>query len=87
MAHSQIAGHLDPITLLHMSRVNKSFRSLFMSKAARSIWIQARRTVFLPDLQAEDVSEALYAAMVFEKNCMVSEDAVSGAARADLGAR
>lgn len=70
----QIAGHLDPLTLLHMSRVNKTFRNLFMSKAARSIWMLARRSVYLPDLQAEDMSEAAYASLVFEKNCMVSCD-------------
>lgn len=54
-----------------MSRVSKGFRALFTSKSAKSIWIQARKTVFLPDLQAEDVSEAAYAALVYEKNCMI----------------
>ncbi|ORY88630.1 hypothetical protein BCR35DRAFT_350866 [Leucosporidium creatinivorum] len=67
----EIAGHLDPVTLLAMSRVSKSFRSLFMSKSSKSIWHLARRNVFLPDLQAEDMSEAAYASLVFERSCMV----------------
>lgn len=55
-----------------MSRVSKTFRSLFMSKSSKSIWHLARRNVFLPDLQADDMSEAAYALLVFERNCMVS---------------
>lgn len=55
-----------------MSRVSKPFRALFLSKSSKSIWHLARRNVFLPDLQADDMSEAAYASLVFERNCMVS---------------
>ncbi|GAA6005489.1 hypothetical protein JCM10207_002999 [Rhodosporidiobolus poonsookiae] len=68
---AEIAGHLDPLTLLHMTRVNKAFRAILMAPSSRSIWIGARRTVDLPDLEADDISEPAYAAFMFEKVCSV----------------
>lgn len=55
-----------------MSRTTKSIRQLLTSKGSRALWISARRTVALHDLDAEDVTEMQYASLVFERNCMVS---------------
>lgn len=69
---STIAGHLDPHTLLHMSRVSKTFRALLMSKSSRAIWINSRNSVELPDLTAEDLSEPAYASLVYDRHCHAS---------------
>ncbi|CUA71194.1 putative exocyst complex component sec8 [Neurospora crassa OR74A] [Rhizoctonia solani] len=41
----QIAKYLHPFDLVLLSRVNKFFRELFMSRQAASIWVSARRNV------------------------------------------
>ncbi|KAL8281256.1 hypothetical protein RQP46_006290 [Phenoliferia psychrophenolica] len=68
---SEICSHLDPLSLLYMSRTTKSIHRLLTSKGSRALWISARRTVALPDLSAEDMTEMAYASLVFERNCMV----------------
>ncbi|GAA5909480.1 hypothetical protein JCM6882_002654 [Rhodosporidiobolus microsporus] len=68
---TEIAGHLDPVTLLYMSRASKAFHQLFASRSSRSIWEAARTTVDLPDLEADDFSEMAYASLMFEKVCHV----------------
>ncbi|KAL8278608.1 hypothetical protein RQP46_008900 [Phenoliferia psychrophenolica] len=68
---SEICSHLDPLSLLYMSRTTKSIHRLLTSKGSRALWISARRTVALPDLAAEDMTEMAYASLVFERNCMV----------------
>ncbi|KAL8281236.1 hypothetical protein RQP46_006270 [Phenoliferia psychrophenolica] len=67
----EICSHLDPLSLLNMSRTTKSIHRLLTSKGSRALWISARRTVALPDLAAEDMTEMAYASLVFERNCMV----------------
>ncbi|GAA5900415.1 hypothetical protein JCM6882_001241 [Rhodosporidiobolus microsporus] len=68
---AEIAGHLDPLTLLHMSRANKAFRAVFASPRSKPIWHAARRNIDLMDLEADDLSEMAYAALMFEKVCHV----------------
>lgn len=71
-ALDQILSHCDPLTLLNMSRTSKSVRQILMSRnASRHMWIAARRSVALPDLAAEDFSEADYDSLIFERNCSV----------------
>ncbi|GAA5927927.1 hypothetical protein JCM10213_000928 [Rhodosporidiobolus nylandii] len=67
----EMAGHLDPLTLLYLTRVSKSFRRIFASRSATSAWRSARATMDLPDLERNDVSELAYAALLFEKVCQV----------------
>ncbi|GAA5927869.1 hypothetical protein JCM10213_000914 [Rhodosporidiobolus nylandii] len=67
----EIAGHLDPLTLLNFTRVNKSFRAIFTSRSSKSAWHAARKTLALPDLEAEVFSEMAYASLLFEKECHV----------------
>ncbi|BGP13071.1 hypothetical protein JCM10213_000925 [Rhodosporidiobolus nylandii] len=74
----EMAGHLDPLTLLYFTRVSKSFRAIFTSRSSMSAWLSARKNVELPDLEAEDVSEMAYAALMFEKVCNVCGKARAG---------
>ncbi|GAA5830482.1 hypothetical protein JCM11251_002485 [Rhodosporidiobolus azoricus] len=68
---TEIACHLDPLTLLHMSRSSKAFHAISAAPSSRPIWHAARKNVDLPDLEANDLSEMAYAALMFEKVCHV----------------
>ncbi|GAA5856505.1 hypothetical protein JCM8547_008774 [Rhodosporidiobolus lusitaniae] len=48
---TEIAEHLDPITLLDMSRASKAFRNIFDARSSRTIWRAARSTVACPTLR------------------------------------
>ncbi|CAE6376828.1 unnamed protein product [Rhizoctonia solani] len=64
-----IAKYLHPFDLVLLSRVNKFFRELFMSRQATSIWISARLNVpGLPPCPPE-LCEPQYAALIFTKMC------------------
>ncbi|KAH7338154.1 hypothetical protein B0J17DRAFT_412960 [Rhizoctonia solani] len=65
----EIAKYLHPFDLLLLSRVNKFFRELFMSRQAASIWVSARQSV--PDLPPcpPELCEPQYAALLFTKMC------------------
>lgn len=52
-----------------MSRVNRAFRNAIISPSAVSVWQNARGNVYLPDLEADDMSEASYASLIFERRC------------------
>ena len=68
---SQIAPHLYPLDVIHLSRTSKPLRSLLMSKNSRPIWTTALSNVVdLPPCPT-DMSEPLYAALVFDHHCFV----------------
>ncbi|KAI0713465.1 hypothetical protein C8Q76DRAFT_843566 [Earliella scabrosa] len=69
----EIASHLHPLDLLHLSRVSNELRDTLMSKKSRGVWIEARKRVEppLPDCP-DDLSEPQYASLVFERSCIVS---------------
>ncbi|GAA5830533.1 hypothetical protein JCM11251_002505 [Rhodosporidiobolus azoricus] len=84
---TEVAGRLDPLTLLYLSRTNKVLHRLFASKSSKSIWQFARSTVDLPDLEADDLTEMAYAAFMFEKVCSICEKERAGIVNYDLGRR
>ncbi|GAA6007711.1 hypothetical protein JCM11491_003936 [Sporobolomyces phaffii] len=49
-----VAEHLDPLSLLSMSRANKSFRTLFTSRRAKPLWSTVVASVALPTLDEDD---------------------------------
>ncbi|KAB5590866.1 Protein SFI1 [Ceratobasidium theobromae] len=65
----EIAKYLHPSDLVMLSRANKFFRSLFMSRRSAPIWSSARQSI--PDLPPcpGDISEPQYAAMLFTTAC------------------
>ncbi|CAE6444546.1 unnamed protein product [Rhizoctonia solani] len=65
----EIAKYLHPFDLVLLSRVNKFFRELFMSRQAASIWTSARYNV--PGLPPcpPGLCEPQYAALLFTKMC------------------
>ncbi|BGP18975.1 hypothetical protein JCM10213_002605 [Rhodosporidiobolus nylandii] len=65
----EISRHLDPLTLLYMSRANKALHGIFASRSAAPIWNIVRNNVELPSLTAPDMSDMQYASLVFEHNC------------------
>ncbi|GAA5929189.1 hypothetical protein JCM3775_006759 [Rhodotorula graminis] len=65
----EISRHLDPLSLLYMSRANKMVRGVFARRSAAPIWAAARANVDLPALEATDLSEMQLASLVFERNC------------------
>ncbi|RPD59168.1 hypothetical protein L226DRAFT_488685 [Lentinus tigrinus ALCF2SS1-7] len=75
----EVASHLKPLDILHLSRVSNTFRKLLLSRSSRRIWAAARKNMVpeIPD-GPDDVSEPLYARLLFERYCMTC-----GAADAD----
>ncbi|BGP37430.1 hypothetical protein JCM10449v2_001336 [Rhodotorula kratochvilovae] len=67
----EVARHLDPLTLLHLSRANKALHRTLASRKAIPLWREARRQVYLPDLAADDKTEMQYVAMMLEAVCSV----------------
>ncbi|BGP45520.1 hypothetical protein JCM10450v2_001339 [Rhodotorula kratochvilovae] len=76
----EVARHLDPLTLLHLSRANKALHRTLASRKAIPLWREARRQVYLPDLAADDKTEMQYVAMMLEAVC-----SVCGKGRASIG--
>lgn len=68
----QIAGRLEPLDILNLSRVAKSFRLTFASQRSRHIWIAVRRNI-APEMPEcpHDLTEAQYASLMFENHCQV----------------
>ncbi|GAA6024353.1 hypothetical protein JCM10207_003314 [Rhodosporidiobolus poonsookiae] len=77
----EIAAHLDPPTLLHLSRASRAFYSTFASRSFRSSWEAARHNVGLPDLQSNQLTEPQYAALMFGNHCFTQ---LCGKARASI---
>lgn len=74
LSFSQIVTHLRPVDLLQLCRVSKHFRTTFMSKSRRSLWVAARRNTTplpLPE-PLPGMSEPKLAALLFEHYCFVS---------------
>ncbi|KAI0702408.1 hypothetical protein C8T65DRAFT_559680, partial [Cerioporus squamosus] len=69
----QVTSHMHPLDLLHLSWVSRAFRAALTSKECRVAWVRALRTV--PDLPPcpEDMSELVYVALIFGRNCFVGE--------------
>lgn len=69
----KIVSHLKPLDILQLARTSIAFRNMLMSRTSRHIWIASRRNVVpkLPDCPA-DISEPMYASLVFERTCQVS---------------
>ncbi|GAA5854746.1 hypothetical protein JCM9279_007013 [Rhodotorula babjevae] len=65
----EISRHLDPPSLLHMSRANKMMRGVFAHRSAAPIWAIVRGNVDLPALEATDLSEMQLASLLYERNC------------------
>ncbi|BGP19601.1 hypothetical protein JCM10213v2_007696 [Rhodosporidiobolus nylandii] len=65
----EIGSHLDPLTLLYLSRTSEQMHALYNRKASRHIRKYARDFIGLLDLKATDVSEARDASLLFERNC------------------
>ena len=73
----QVASYLKPIDLLHLARVSSAFRNMLLSHSSRRIWAKARKNVVpeVPD-GPHDLSEPLYARLLFERICMVGSQAL-----------
>uniref|UniRef100_A0A0K3CBK7 FGENESH: predicted gene_3.232 protein n=1 Tax=Rhodotorula toruloides TaxID=5286 RepID=A0A0K3CBK7_RHOTO len=65
----EIFSHLDPNDLLALSMVNKQYRSLLTSPGSVKIWETSRRTIDLPDLGMDEITEWQYAQLVFGREC------------------
>ncbi|KAI0692991.1 hypothetical protein C8T65DRAFT_720929 [Cerioporus squamosus] len=67
----EIASHLHPLDLLHLSRASVELRETLMSRKMRSIWVAARKNLDPPMPECpEGFSEPRYASLVFEAQCM-----------------
>lgn len=66
----QMAGHLDPLDLLHLSRTCRRIRDLLMSKRSAPIWRAARDNLSLPSCPT-DLNEPQYAKLLFDTDCHV----------------
>ena len=68
----KIASHLMPIDIFHLSHVSKQMRTMLLSRTARFVWEAARENVDPPLPECpEDMSEPMYAYLVFGKYCLV----------------
>ena len=66
----QVASHLHPRDILHLARATKHFNGMLMSKDSRPVWRAAFQNVDAPECP-NDLSEPLYAALLYDRTCMV----------------
>ncbi|CUA77062.1 Dynein heavy chain 10, axonemal [Rhizoctonia solani] len=66
---SEITKQLDPLDLIHLVRVNKFFRRLFLDRSTVGIWRTTLANVGLPPCPDDSWSEPSYAALMFLKQC------------------
>ncbi|CAE6520740.1 unnamed protein product [Rhizoctonia solani] len=66
---SEITKQLDPLDLIHLVRVNKFFRRLFLDRSTVGIWRTTLANVGLPPCPDDSWSEPGYAALMFLKQC------------------
>ncbi|KAI5115479.1 hypothetical protein M0805_005578, partial [Coniferiporia weirii] len=59
----EVAGRMEPIDVLRLSRVSLGFNEMLMSKQSRSIWRAARMNVQMPECP-DDLSEAQYISLL-----------------------
>ncbi|KAG8681902.1 hypothetical protein FRC11_000518, partial [Ceratobasidium sp. 423] len=65
----EIARHLSPLDLIHLSRANKLLRSMFMRRPAAEVWRAALTSVSLPPCPDDSMPEPRYAALMFLEQC------------------
>ncbi|CAE6410291.1 unnamed protein product [Rhizoctonia solani] len=65
----EIAKHLYPLDLIHLSRANKLLRSMFMRRSAAEVWRAALSNVGLPPCPDDSMPEPRYAALMFLEQC------------------
>ncbi|CAE6370435.1 unnamed protein product [Rhizoctonia solani] len=65
----EIAKKLYPLDLIHLARVNKFFRRMFMSRTASEVWQATLTNVGLPPCPDITMVEPEYAALMFLKEC------------------
>ncbi|KAI1789069.1 hypothetical protein LXA43DRAFT_893524, partial [Ganoderma leucocontextum] len=70
----EVAPHLYPLDVINLSRTSKPLRSLLMSRGSRPIWTTALGNIVELPPCPTDMSEPLYAALVFDHHCFVSRD-------------
>jgi len=65
----EIASSIEPLDLIHLSRLNKEFHATFMSQSARFVWTRVLESV--PGLPGcpPDMTEPQYASLIFEQQC------------------
>lgn len=56
----QITSKLKPVDILQLSRVSKDFRSMFMSRGSRHVWVAARRNIPSLPKCPDDLSMTAY---------------------------
>ncbi|KAH8792941.1 hypothetical protein DL96DRAFT_497463 [Flagelloscypha sp. PMI_526] len=61
-----IVEHLDPKTLISLSRLSRIIR---LHLSAGTIWTNCRQRAGLPDLEADDISDRQYIHLVFDTRC------------------
>ncbi|OBZ73144.1 hypothetical protein A0H81_06913 [Grifola frondosa] len=83
----EMASHLHPLDILHLCRVSKWFRAIFLNKRHRFVWVSAIRKVsYLPDCPP-CLSEPRFVAVVFGRHCFGCGIGKSTEARYVLGLR
>lgn len=68
----QVASHLHPRDVMHLSRATKHFNGMLMSRNSRPVWRAAFENVDVPECP-DDLSDPLYAALLYDHFCMVRE--------------
>lgn len=67
----EITSKLEPLHVLHLSRVSRQFMNVLANPNARHVWVAARRNIpDLPDCPT-DMTEMQYASLLFERTCYV----------------
>jgi len=67
----EIASHLDPKTLLALTRTCKVTRALVLDPSSTPIWVQAREGEGIPELTSKALSEVTLARLLFTTSCCV----------------
>ncbi|KAI1789087.1 hypothetical protein LXA43DRAFT_1096656 [Ganoderma leucocontextum] len=67
----EVAGHLHPLDMLNLARTSKSFRSVLLAKSSRSAWIASLTSVDTLPSCPHNMSEPLYAALLFDHHCFL----------------
>ncbi|CUA75596.1 Aldehyde reductase 1 [Rhizoctonia solani] len=65
----EVARYLYPLDLIHLSRVNKLYRRVFMHLSSAGFWRATLINVGLPQCPDESFPEPKYAALIFLEQC------------------
>ena len=72
----QVLSHLEPMDLLRLALVDKTFQRFLMSKNSAFLWKAARRNVpGLPEI-LPGMSEPAYAHLMFSPLCQVRSSTI-----------